>query len=144
MLGDGWHKKLIRQRTKLLQIHHSPTCFLSRSCYEFRNDLIWVKSGSLQQESEDDHVNWRNYKNHPSIGFLAPTCVPDPRHFETDPDPWNNTLLNGSRSCSFRQWLSKNQQKISFLLSFFLLITYCRYIYISLQRYHVIKKSQKS
>ncbi len=48
------------------------------------------------------------------------------------------------RICSFLQWLSRCQQKISFISKFLLLITgtYCRYIYISLQIYLFIKKLQ--
>ncbi len=51
----------------------------------------------------------------------------DPRHFDTDPDPepWIRTTGLGIwlGSCSFRQWLSRCQQKISFLyfLAYFFL-----------------------
>ncbi len=56
------------------------------------------------------------------------TSVPDQWHFESDPDPWIRTFGygSGSRSCSFRQWLLRCQQKIFFLSSRFLLITFCR------------------
>jgi hypothetical protein len=39
--------------------------------------------------------------------------VPDPWHFETNPGPWIRTLEygSGSGSCSFRQWLSRCQEK---------------------------------
>jgi hypothetical protein len=47
-----------------------------------------------------------------------------------DPDPWIRELDYRSESCSFRQWLSKCQQKISVFQIFVLLITYRRYIYI--------------
>jgi hypothetical protein len=53
-------------------------------------------------------------------GFLFPTSVSDPWHFETETDPWINTMENGSGSCSFCQWLSRNQQKISFFPANFL------------------------
>jgi len=46
-----------------------------------------------------------------------------------------------SGSCSFRQWLSRCRQIISFILNF-LLITFWKYIYISLQRREVIKKQE--
>jgi hypothetical protein len=46
----------------------------------------------------------------------------------------------GFGSCSFRQWLLRCQQKVSF----FLLINFLRHIYIILHRQKVIKKSQNS
>ncbi len=56
------------------------------------------------------------------------SSVPDPWHFETDPDPWIRTLAygssSGSGSCFFREWLSRCQQKISlFFIFFYLLLT---------------------
>ncbi len=49
---------------------------------------------------------------------------------------------SGSGSCSFGQWSSRGQQKNIFQI--LLLITFRRYIYIILQTWKVIKKSQKS
>jgi hypothetical protein len=43
-------------------------------------------------------------------------------YFTTDPDPWIRTQNYGSRSCSFRKWLSRNQQSIFFKV--FLLFTF--------------------
>ncbi len=43
---------------------------------------------------------------------------------------------SGSGSCSFLRWLSRYQQKVSFLIWVFALGTYRRYIYISHRRYH--------
>ncbi len=61
-------------------------------------------------------------------------------------DPGICTLDYGSGFCSFRQCLSRCLQKISFFQVFLLnlLTVACRYIYISLHRYQVIKKSKKS
>ncbi len=47
---------------------------------------------------------------------------------DPDPDP-------GSRSCYFRHWPSRCQQKTNFLTQFFLLITFWSYIYIIFQRW---------
>ncbi len=52
--------------------------------------------------------------------FLS-TGVPDPLHFDTDPDP-----------ALFWRWLSRCQQKMIFCKDFFL-ISYCWYANISLQ-----------
>jgi hypothetical protein len=53
---------------------------------------------------------------------------PDPYNWNTDPDP-----TPGSGSCFFLQRLSRRKQKICSFKNFFL-FSYCRYIYISLQR----------
>jgi hypothetical protein len=37
------------------------------------------------------------------------SSVSDPWHFDADPDQWIRTVDNGSGSCSFHQWLSRNQ-----------------------------------
>ncbi len=52
-----------------------------------------------------------NEKRKISISF----SVPDPWHFETETDPWIDTLdyVSGSGSCYFREWLSR-WQKIRF------------------------------
>ncbi len=57
---------------------------------------------------------------------------PDPCHFDTDPDPWIRTQVTDPDP--------RNQLKVSFLL-----ITFCGYIYISLQRcYQELTKQLKS
>jgi hypothetical protein len=46
---------------------------------------------------------------------------------------------SGSGFCSFLQRVSRYQQKVSFFFQIFLLISYRRYIYISLERKQVVK-----
>jgi hypothetical protein len=48
--------------------------------------------------------------------------------------PLTNGSGSGSRSCYFRHWPSRCQQKSNFLTQFFLLITFWSYIYIIFQR----------
>ncbi len=57
--------------------------------------------------------------------------------------PLTNGSGFGSRSCYFRQWPSRRQQKTNFLTKFFLHITFWRYIYIMFPRF-VQRKSQNS
>ena len=74
---------------------------------------------------------------------------PDPDttfHFDADPDPdldpHQPDYGSGSGSCSFLQLLSRYLNNISLFFKSFLLIIYCRYMYISLQNLHAIEKSQ--
>ncbi len=73
------------------------------------------------------------------IGSLDPYTYPDQDpDLDPSPDP-------GSGYCSFWPRLSRCQQKISFLsLTFEDFFAYCRHINTSLQRLHVIEKSQNS
>jgi hypothetical protein len=52
------------------------------------------------------------------------------------PEPWIPSLDYGSGSCSFRQGLSRYQQKAKskFFSEILLLISFCRYVYICPQR----------
>jgi hypothetical protein len=59
---------------------------------------------------------------------LDQPSVVDPWHFGTDPDPRIRT--SDLRICFFRQWLTRWLQRVKV----FLLITFYRHIYISLQR----------
>jgi hypothetical protein len=65
-------------------------------------------------------------KNRNTIPVIS---VPDPGHFEMDPDPWMRTLDYGSRSgyLLFSSVALRMPTKNKFFPQVFLLMTYCRY-----------------
>ncbi len=63
-------------------------------------------------------------------------------HFDTHPDPWISKLNYGSGSALFRRGF-QDATKIFFCFLRSFPFSYCRYINISLQRWHLIEKSKQ-
>ncbi len=102
--GGGWARsRIIKPQKAWSSINHSilsgswkprQWLFLEKEL-QIITSTLWV---CISTDSE------KGSKKGSSYVLLS---VPDPRHFETDPDPW-------SGSYSFRQWLSRCQQKFLF------------------------------
>ncbi len=120
-----------------------PDCFPSR-IHGLIKHRIWIRNIGKQ-------INWLSFVygrffNWRAWGFfwnLIPRVgiVPDPCHFDTDPDPWFRTLdfriqIQTMHALFVSDFQDANKNKF---FSNFLLITLCMYIYsISLQRRKVI------
>jgi hypothetical protein len=93
----------------------------------------WHKYNKRRQTRNLGVVNLPANQCSGSMTFWCGSGSADPCLCLVDLDP-------GSGFCYFRHWPSRCRQKTNFLKKFFLLITFCRYIYIIFQR----QKSKRS
>ncbi len=103
------------------------------------NILPLCSVGCLYKKKYQVQQVW--YCSHHCCGSITFWCGSGYR--SADPCPWlmDPDADPGSGSCYFRRW-PRCQQKTNFLLKFYLLITFWRYIYIIFQRCE--KESQNS
>ncbi len=99
--------------------------------YPTSGSTCWFNPDSDTGTHYIQHWVSKKHNSREYFDKMVKTSLPDPWHFETDPDPWIRTLDYGSGSCSFGQWLSScQQQKVE--IFFIFTGTNCKCIYISL------------